>query len=184
MSQNMKLATLVFLIFQISSFASLKINLKATPAYVDNCNAFDQNGRCNQCLQGYVFTPLGEDGRFHCTKQIPACIKYSSSGACLACQEGRSLKHNVDLTLICGCAPGYQTFYNGFGCLLPSKSVPGCRELSTPNSCKTCLDGYYRDVIGGGRSGISFICKPCQELFGGQCSKCHREGKLIHCDAA
>jgi hypothetical protein len=184
MNQNIKLATLVFLVFQVCSFASLKVNLNPKPYFVENCNGYDKSGKCIRCIGGYVFTPLDDQGKTHCQRMINGCSKYSSSGACTACESGRVLQHEANFDNICVCPPGTTSLYDGRVCLIPSKTIPGCQQLSSMYSCETCQEGYYKEgVYSPETQGIKNICKSCKELFNGKCSICQRWAGRVICDS-
>jgi hypothetical protein len=117
MIRSMNLSKLVYLILLVSSISTLKSKLKQDGPnfFVNNCVTFDENGRCLTCDPNYHATPVGQDGRWHCTPVIPGCVQYSAFGGCLKCANDRVIVHRQNILYMCKCAPGKRTIKNAWG---------------------------------------------------------------------
>lgn len=150
------------------------------PTTLNVCDAYNKDGNCVQCQNTYILLKTKEGNTF-CTSKIDGCSVYGYSGECVQCDSGRSIQYNVSLSNVCKCSPG--TFNDGNRCLIPDQVKTGCAELESFTSCKTCKDGFYKNLEGSPKN-LYYSCIPCSRLFGDKCKKCEMGKKgMVNCIA-
>ena len=178
------LSTIFFLlILTISSSALKKTNLKGfiQTWFVPNCASYDASGACWSCSQGFVWTSV-RNGQYFCTPWIGGCETYGPNGNCSKCNADRAGPvEKVEAGKVCPCGNGFVSFDAGLTCHSQNSTITGCAVLLSRTSCKTCQDGYYKDIMPSSKH-INYFCKTCESVFPGQgCKKCEQKGKFIHC---